>query len=330
MSEITDAIAQNRRDLDKRDKQISADITRAWMDVGKKIEMDLLDIDLDNEWERYRYESLLRQVNGEVTKYANTAVKASIDRYTPIARERGEAEAMQLMRLQLPPDLSLSFNTLPVRPFETMFGTTTQGPLAELLSTFGPDIETAMRSELQMGIERGLNPREVARNMVKQLGTVPNRADNISRTEIIRAYRESSRQVYQSNSHVIKHYVRSSALDDRTCLTCWALHGTIYQLDEPMESHPRCRCGTVPVTKTWAELGYPNIPESHYTTASGSDYFKKLSPTQQKSILGPTAFEAYRNGSVDITDFVGRKESEKWGTTIYRRSNADVLTPTNP
>lgn len=328
MAEIDDAIEQNRRDLIKREKQISAEISKSWRDVAKTLEREIRALDLDDDWNRWRYESLLKQVNAEMTKYATGPLSKTIDRSKRLAGISAENEALNLMRLQLNDDaITGSFNRLPVQPFETMFGTTTRGPLANLLGTFGTEIEVGLRQQLLEGIALGLNPREVARNMVRELGLSKDRADNITRTEMIRAHRESSRETYRQNRHVVKSYVRSSALDDRTCVLCWALHGQVYSLDETFESHPRCRCALIPQTKTWDEIlgTKTNIPETSYTTPTGSEIFKTLTPDKQKTILGSGAFDAFQRGDVDITDFVGRKESPQWGTTIVRLPNSVVI-----
>ncbi|MBI4494350.1 MAG: hypothetical protein HY690_16310 [Chloroflexi bacterium] len=74
-------------------------------------------------------------------------------------------------------------------------------------------------------------------------------------------------------------------------------------MDERLDDHPRGRCAPVPVTRTWAELGFKEVPETRVEVPKGTEVFAKLSPEQQRQILGPAAFAAYRAGVVKMEDF---------------------------
>jgi len=57
----------------------------------------------------------------------------------------------------------------------------------------------------------------------------------------------------QPSDSVIKGAIFSCSLDEKTCLKCLELDGTKNPPTLPI--HSGCRCITIPITKTWAELG---------------------------------------------------------------------------
>ena len=196
-----------------------------------------------------------------------------------------------------------------------------------LFDSFGLDASANDPPELLIGLALGQNPRVVARRITEALGGYRRRAELIARTEMLRAWREASRASYLANSDVLKGWVWHSAADERTCVMCWAMHGSEHALDEHLDDHPRGRCAMVPLTKTWAELGFAGIPETRAEVESGESLFARLSEEQQRAILGNAAFEAYRAGAVKLGDFVGRKSDPRWGTMRYTRSLRQILGP---
>jgi len=107
---------------------------------------------------------------------------------------------------------------------------------------------------LTRGLALGLGPEVIRRLIQQMMGMVLTRALRIARTEMLRAYREAARRNYQANSDVVKGWIWHSALNERTCAACWAMHGTVHRLEERLDDHVGGRCTAVPLTKTWAEL----------------------------------------------------------------------------
>lgn len=101
---------------------------------------------------------------------------------------------------------------------------------------------------------------------------------------------------------------------------CWAMHGTWHGLDERQDEHTQGRCTSAPDTITYAEMGFSNIAESVPKIESGIDAFAKLSFDNQLAVLGPAKFAAYQNGTLKLSDLVGRKYSAKWGSMRYEKS----------
>jgi hypothetical protein len=131
------------------------------------------------------------------------------------------------------------------------------------------------------------------------------RALRISRTEIIRAKRESSRLSYKENPKLIGGYIRKSSRTSTTCAACWALDGTIYSLDTPLDDHPNGLCYEVPYI--------PELDKFYDRSDTGAAAFERLSPEEQREILGPAKYEGYKKGLFGLNDLVTHTHSDKWG-----------------
>src|SRR5690606_29603745 len=119
----------------------------------------------------------------------------------------------------------------------------------------------AMKRELVRGVVTGDNPRTAAAAMVKRVEGQFNgglsRALGLARTEIIDAHRHAAQVAQEAHADVLNGWRWHCDLSVRTCPACLAMHGTMHPLSEPgPHDHVNGRCARVPVTKSWAELGF--------------------------------------------------------------------------
>mgnify|MGYP001557962905 CR=1 FL=1 len=87
------------------------------------------------------------------------------------------------------------------------------------------------------------------------------RTEMIARTEMLRASNLGAQAVDETNRDIVKAWEWLTARDDRVCPICAPLDGRTWPLGqgERPPRHPRCRCTSIPVRKTDAELGLPEI-----------------------------------------------------------------------
>ena len=92
-----------------------------------------------------------------------------------------------------------------------------------------------------------------------------------SNTASSRTYRDYGREALADpqNSDVVKGVELHCVLDEGTCLTCLELDGTLNPPELPI--HEDCRCVTLPVLKTFRDLGIdvPEFPEGTRASAIG-------------------------------------------------------------
>lgn len=167
------------------------------------------------------------------------------------------------------------------------------------------------------GLAMGVGPREIARNIRLDLAGNLNRALRIARTEIVRASREASREIYKANEDVVGGYMRRSARSERTCAACWAMDGEVYSLDTPLDDHPNGLCYMVPYL--------PDAADMYNLDDTGVNAFEKLSEEQKRAILGPVKYEGYKQGLFGLKDLVGHTNSEEWGGMLVEKSLKSLL-----
>lgn len=224
-----------------------------------------------------------------------------------------------------PPSVSLSWRSLPADAFESFVGFASNGsPLAKLLSDFGQESAEDIFRAIADGIATGENPRAVAARLVGSVSASRARLETIARTEMLRAAREATRRTYMANADVVSGYQRLSAADSRTCIACWALHGTPTALSEVMPTHPNCRCVAVPVVRSWAEItGDPTLPDTREPMPMGEEIFAGLSSEVQAEVLGPARFDLYKNG-MSLSRMMDSGVDPEWGPTTRVKPLAEA------
>lgn len=179
-----------------------------------------------------------------------------------------------------------------------------------------PEQERIMKRALIRGISVGSNPNEVARRIMKDTQKAfeggAARASRIARTEMLDAMRNGARQVDLANKDVMQGWRWTASLDSRTCMACVGMNGHVFPTDASgPNGHPNCRCARVPLTKSWASLGF-NIPEPPDIYPDSEKWFRSLSVGEQQRILGPDNLKSYTAGSFPITQWAVRKDNPGW------------------
>ena len=111
---------------------------------------------------------------------------------------------------------------------------------------------TQIRRELTDGLVKGDNPRTIARAITKRVDAIgKTRAEQIARTEIIRAHAEGQLDSMEAlgveEVNVMVEW--STAGDDRVCPRCIDMDGAVLQVKESHGLIPRhvlCRCAFIP------------------------------------------------------------------------------------
>lgn len=190
--------------------------------------------------------------------------------------------------------------------------------------------EAAMRGALIRGIAVGDNPRRAGLDMFNRIhghfdGGLT-RSLLISRTEMLDAHRSSSLLHDKANTDILGGWEWLSALDRRTCPACWAKHGTTHRVDEPgPNGHQQCRCTRVPVTKSWADLGFKGIDEPASLMPDAQDVFATLSREDQLAVMGRRRLELLDSGDIDWSDLAVKRTTKGWRDSFVPTPVGDLL-----
>ena len=314
-------MARHRAEVSRMLDQISDEVLATWVRAWSDIEAELL-----REWpasragQRRRLEQARRMAAARVIE----AVEATGVTLTASARsmiERGMWEQPYLIAPQLPPQLHATLIRPPGVEVDLMVARVQQQITARTYE-LSAEATAAMRRALVLGVAKGENPRETARQMVAQARDAfnggLNRAQVIARTEMIDAHRGAAEASQNANADVLAGWEWHAQLGPRTCPSCIAQHGRLHDLDEPGPlDHQQGRCARVPVTKTWAELGFPGIEEPRPRTQTGQEWFEQQPESVQRSILGPKRYEAWLEGDYPPEAWSVRKTTDGWRDSFH-------------
>lgn len=163
-----------------------------------------------------------------------------------------------------------------------------------MLESAGGEAADRIDRILLRGVTRELTPEVVRDQILSAVGGgatpsgLESRALLIARTELAHAERAGIFAAMEADRNV-SEWVWTSRLSSTTCPYCWSMHGTVHPLSEQMATHPACLCR--PQAHRWRSA-----------RVSGEDRFAALDRDQQREILGPAAFEAYRTGLITLPD----------------------------
>lgn len=194
-----------------------------------------------------------------------------------------------------------------------------------LVEDLGPTMAKAVEEALLDGIALGYNPRKVASIIRKTLGQGLSWALRTSRTSILYAHRQATAATYKANSNIVKGWIWHAELGPRTCMACIAQHGTEHTLDETLNDHHNGRCAMVPITPTWADLGFEGIPE-RAPMQTGREWFETLTPAQQAAMFDNRAmYKAWKAKAIGWDDLVGEHEDRVYGKMLQLPSLKALL-----
>lgn len=238
--------------------------------------------------------------------------------YTSTLRAAEGTEAMIAAQLTGPTRAALKASLVSASPEQiTAITLRTTERIAAQSRPLSALAEQAMRRELRRGVALGENPRQSARRMVRALEDASDmtlaRAMTIARTETIDAHRAAAQTVEEANKDVLAGWEWYTHADERTCRSCLAQHGRRFSTEEPGPlGHPNCRCARVPVTKTWAELGFPGMRERKPAGESREAIIAGMSDEDLRAVLGAKGLEAYQAGRFPPERWASRRQNPGW------------------
>lgn len=201
----------------------------------------------------------------------------------------------------------------------------------KLLSEWGAELSEARMTRIRDAIRMGYVQNETVPQIVQRIkGTRALKyADGlldidrrhvqaVVRTAIKHTANFANDRFYQTNDSLIKGLRWTSTLDSRTSSICQSLDGKIYPVDSGKRppAHWNCRSVMTPVIKSWKELGIDaeEFPAGTRSSLDGqvpaslnySQWLKKQSQSRQNEILGSTKAKLFRDGGLEVSNFVSR------------------------
>ncbi len=234
--------------------------------------------------------------------------------------EKAGAAQASVIDSQLPPDTDLvsidTWSRIDARQIAAIVARTTE-QITSLTRPLGAEAYDVVRRELIRGVAAGANPKATAARITARTERVGfngglNRALTIARTETLDAHRAAAALSQAAHADVLGGWSWLAKLDTRTCPSCWAQHGRVHPLDEPGPNDHQCgRCGRLPVTKSWADLGF-DLEEPPSLLPDSASLFEGLSSEEQLQILGPGRYSAWVRGEFPMDAWSVRRTTSGW------------------
>jgi SPP1 gp7 family putative phage head morphogenesis protein len=268
-----------------------------------------------------RYQALLAQMALELNRFNNYSVGIIGDLQNgAVSFAQQTAANLILATAGDVGAVGLTFSRLSTEAAENIAALSRAGqPLANILANNYPATANLITDKLITGVAVGINPREVARDIIKnQLSQAYNHTILVARDQHMRAYRTATAQAFQT-SGVVTQYRRLAAKNDRTCLACLALDGQVYELNEPMPTHPQDRCTMLPIIG-----GFGPALFSPVKFQTGEEWFNKQPEEYKRQALGPGRYQLYREGGFSFKQLATVKENDTWGPGAAVTSLAEL------
>jgi SPP1 gp7 family putative phage head morphogenesis protein len=226
---------------------------------------------------RAALERLISESGATITGELPTMVRATI------------TGTRRVIETQLPPAHGLALADPDTAALDAIVKRTA-GNITALHRPLPAMVERSLRAVLVRGVAVGENPRAAAAEMLRrargEFDGGLTRALVIARTEMLDAHRAAGQASDHANNTVVAEWEWLSALDRRTCPSCWAMHGTRHPISEAgPEDHQQGRCARVPVTRSWRDLGF-DLDEPPSLGRDAEATFRALPRTEQVAVMG--------------------------------------------
>lgn len=311
--DVIRVLEEFRRALDLHDESTMQQMAARWVSIEARLknDIDLLaremvdrraagrEITQQMVWRMERYQQIKDQMQREIlrySEYASRTVRQAQQDLSALGIQAAQ-EAIQYSGV-----VGIVFNRLNRNALEAMAGYTADGtPLNTLLKESYPDALSGLVDALTNGIARGMNPAQIAQEMIDGAGMGFRRAVTIARTESARAYRAGSDTQYRKSGVVIgtKRVVKQST----ACMACLMKDGEFIPLGKMLSDHPQGKCAAAPV------IDGTEGPK----WTMGQQYFLGLDEEQQRARMGSQRYELWQAGAFDLGDLARTSHSETWG-----------------
>jgi SPP1 gp7 family putative phage head morphogenesis protein len=283
-----------------------ADVRRKLEDIQARAEQDP-----ERNWlqsESRRFEVLLDEVEIQIQQWSNQSMDAA-DQQSEDEIHNGIEAGNRIM------SLGGSFHRLSSDAVESFVERQLSVPLSRKYDGVGEQAKRDLQTEMAAAVAQGMSPREITTRGVEILGATRNDVDVITRTNIISAHRDAGIEVYRANSRLVQKYRRLCAKNDDTCPMCLALDGEEEDTDDDFETHPQCRCTTIPIIEGIDQEFDP----------SGEEWLDAQSAETQNNILGPIKYNLWVADRIKLSDLVHSYNDPDYGPTKSNKSIKQLI-----
>lgn len=286
-------------------------------------------------WKQKRLEKLLDSTRATIKTAYLDIRKEHLGDLKELAGLEGEVAA-DTLSLRLPDTIKITFlapEQLKVLATDTLIA---GAPTAEWWADQAGDLRQRFKNAMREGMARGEGMGDLVRRVRGTkagnftdgiMRTTRNHAEMLVRSSVQTVANRARENVWEANSDLIKALVWRSTLDTRTSTDCIARDGLRYTVGEhepighslpwgsgPGSIHRGCRSTSIPVVKSWRELGMDadDIPTGTRSSLDGyvpakttyREWLEGQSKETQERVLGKKKAQLLRQGEIDVKDLI--------------------------
>ncbi len=198
------------------------------------------------------------------------------------------------------------------------------------------DLQFKFGNAVRQGVAQGESMQDIIRRVFgsKRLGTqgigfpaetLRRNASALVHSSVMQIAADARMAVFQANADILKGVRFLATLDSHTSLRCIALSGAEWDLagnpikgNFPFQSPPlhfNCRSLLTAITKSYAELGRPDIPEVPKGTRASDEgqipadttftsFLGRKTVAEQNEMLGVGRADLWRKGTITLSDLL--------------------------
>ncbi len=313
--------------------------------------LDKLQTKADGTWTKKRMEKLLDEIR-MINKEASQVLEKRI---TDDLHEFGGYEASYQAGL-LSDAIPVKLNIVQPSPNQVWAAAMSMPLQDELFKKSIKTLSAARQRKIEGAIRNGFVEGETIQQIGRRirgsramhykdgiLEVNRRQAEAWARTAVSHVANAARQKTIQENESIIKGIQFVATLDNRTTVICASHDGEVYDIDKGPRPplHWGCRSTTIPIVKSWEELGI-DMKEAPPGTRASMDgqvpasmnyqqWLKKQSNKTQEEVLGKTKAKIFREGK-PITGFIsnGKVLSLKELGVVEKNTGPLLKPPTVP
>jgi SPP1 gp7 family putative phage head morphogenesis protein len=336
--EILDRITTHAVDLSRLEADAQRRVLRQLKQLEKELIVKVFDVDptgpVRTAYRQARLDKLLEQTQDTIKTAYGQIKRDSRKELKELAAIEGEL-GKQVLEQSIPISLNtvgVSAEQLAVIASDTLIS---GAPTAEWWAKQSVDLQQRFKRAIRQGMLEGETVDDLVRRVRGTragnftdgiMRTTTQHAQMLVRSSVQTVANRAREAVWDANKGMIKAVVWRSTLDRRTSLHCQSRDGLQYTLDHkpighsvpwgpgPGSLHPNCRSTTVPVVKSWKELGIKAKDLDQGTRSSMDGYvpekmnfeqWLKGKPKEfQNEVLGKGKAALWRSGKLKHQDLI--------------------------
>lgn len=310
-------------DLNRYDAATRAKILRLLAKAQKELIAKLSSDNL-TEFNRARLNSLLKETKDIIASYYTKIKEESAKALEPIP-DIVARNTVKALESKIPASLSASIptedNLKAIVTDNIVFG----AAASDWWDRQATDTAFRFSSAVRQGLVIGETNQQIVKRVKQMLEISARNARSLVQTSVAAVANNSRQMTFEKNGDVIKGFRWATALDSRVCELCMARADKEWTFDRKPIGHSipfqvpglhfNDRCILIAVTKSYAELGFPEIKEPKpgqrasdegpvSITTTFEDFLSRKTEAEQDDQLGVGRAQMWRDGKITLENLI--------------------------